>query len=167
MSRQTDKKHTHLLAKKLIDETYAMTLATASHHIAWAAPVFYVSKGSHFYFFSNPKSRHILETLASGQAAATIYEKSSQWQELKGIQMSGKINAVSPGPEALNALGAYVIKFPLMNSFFSDIASLNLDGIFSRFQARLYNFSPDLIYYMDNAIDFGLREELQLEALGL
>jgi uncharacterized protein len=167
MNRQTDKKHTHLLAKKLIDETYAMTLATASHHIAWAAPVYYVSKGSHFYFFSNPKSRHILETLASGQAAATIYQESSQWQALKGIQMSGKITVVPPGPEALAALGAYVIKFPLMNSFFSNIASLNLDGIFSRFQARLYNFSPDLMYYMDNAIDFGFREELQFEVLGL
>ena len=79
-----------------------MTLATASHHIAWAAPVYYVSKGSHFYFFSNPKSRHILETLASGQAAATIYEESSQWQALKGIQMSGKNQCGSSRPGSLS-----------------------------------------------------------------
>jgi uncharacterized protein len=167
MNHQKNMQQIHLSAKKLINEKYTMTLATADHSFAWAAPVYFVANGCCFYFFSNPESRHIQETIASGQAAAAIYEESIHWEGLKGIQMSGKIDSVSPGPEAINALGAYVKKVPLMNSFISDMATFNLDAIFSRFQARLYRFTPKLIYYMDNTISFGFRKEIQPEALGL
>jgi uncharacterized protein len=167
MDLQKDTHHGYLSAKKLINEKLTMTLATASHDAAWAAPVYFVVWGDCFYFFSNPQSRHIIEALRSGQAAAAIYEESAQWEGLKGIQMSGKINVVSPGLEAINALGAYVKKFSLMNSFFADPGALNLEGLLSRFQARLYSLSPDLIYYMDNAISFGFREKIRLETLGL
>jgi uncharacterized protein len=151
------------LAKKLIAEKYTMTLATASRHVAWAAPVYYVFNKNCFYFFSNPESRHIRETLKSGQAAAAIYEESTQWQGLKGIQMSGKIDPIAAGPEALNALSAYVKKFSLINSFFTDMTALNLDALRSKFHACLYRFTPELIYYADNSIYFGFREEIQLQ----
>lgn len=167
MNLQKDTQHIYLSAKKLINDKFTMTLATASNDAAWAAPVYFVAWDDCFYFFSNPQSRHIIEALKSGQAAAAIYEESTQWEGLKGIQMSGKIDSVSPGLEAINALGAYVKKFPLMNSFFADPAALNLEGLLSRFQARLYRFSTDLIYYMDNTISFGFREKIQLETLGL
>ena len=163
MNQKTDLNHVKNLAEKLIREKPTMTLATANHHVAWAAPVYFVATNNYFYFFSNPDSRHIQETLASCQAAAAIYEESSQWQELKGIQMSGKIDSISPGPEAFVALRAYIKKFPLMSSLVNDVAALNPDVLFSRFQARLYRFTPDLAYYMDNAIYFGFREEIKLE----
>jgi uncharacterized protein len=167
MDQKTQLNHASRLAKKLIHEKFTLTLATASKDAAWAAPVYFVAWNQHFYFFSNPQSRHIREALSSSKSAAAIYEESSQWRELKGIQMSGKVDIVGSGSESVIALGAYIKKFPLMNSFFPDIAAFNLDGVFSRFQARLYRFSPDLIYYMDNSIDFGFREEIRLETLGV
>jgi uncharacterized protein len=167
MNQKMDLNQINHLAKKLINEKYTMTLATASLHIAWAAPVYYVAYKNHFYFFSSPESRHIHEALGAGQAAAAIYEESTQWQDIKGIQMSGKIIYVSPGLEAKNAFGAYVKKFPLLNSFFSDLSDFNLDGLFSRFQARLYRFTPDSMIYMDNTIRFGFKEEIKLQILGL
>jgi uncharacterized protein len=167
MNCKPDANHITTAVKKMIDEKCAMTLATASRHVAWAAPVYYVFNKNCFYFFSNPESRHIRETLKSGQAAAAIYEESAQWQGLKGIQMSGKIDDVPPGTEAVTALNAYVQKFQLIRSFFSDMVALNLNGIFTRFQVKLYRFTPEFIYYMDNSIHFGFREEIQLQTLNL
>jgi hypothetical protein len=166
MNRTHDESHITTAVKKMVAEKYTMTLATASRDFAWASPVYYVFNKNCFYFFSNPESRHIQNALASGQAAAAIYEDSFRWEDIKGVQMSGKIDSISPGPEAINALIAYVKKFPLMQSFFRNGAELHLDGLFSRFKADLYRFSPDLIYYMDNAIDFGFKEKIQIEALG-
>jgi hypothetical protein len=162
MARQTSTKHINILAKKLINEKYTMTLATASRHVAWAAPVYYVAEKNRFYFFSDPKSRHIREALSSGQAGASIYEESGQWQDIKGIQMSGKIVEISSGTEAITALNAYVQKFQLIRSFFNDMAALDLDRIFFRFQAKLYRFTPELMIYMDNTIHFGFKEEIKL-----
>jgi uncharacterized protein YhbP (UPF0306 family) len=167
MNQKSDLNHISRLANKLIHEKFTMTLATACRDAAWAAPVYFVFCNGGFYFFSNPRSRHIRQTLGSGQAAAAIYEESAQWEGLKGIQMSGKIEAVSPGTGAVNAFRAYVDKFPLIRSFISDPASFNLEGIFSLFQARLYCFVPELLVYMDNTIHFGFKKEIQPETLGL
>lgn len=167
MNQKIDLNHITSLAKKLIHETYAMALATAHQNIAWAAPVYFVAEKTNFYFFSNPESRHIRETLASGQAAAAIYEESSQWQDLRGIQMSGNVKRISAGAEAVDVVKSYIHKFPTVNSFFSDISSIDFNRLCSRLHTKLYCFTPQMIYYMDNRIGFGFREEIQIETLGL
>ena len=103
-----DKEHTgpndqavKKLAVDLIDGQSTMTLATAQAQLAWAAPVYYVFSNSCFYFFSDPTSRHMVECLASGQAASAIYASGSSWQEIRGIQMSGSVKAISVGFEAI------------------------------------------------------------------
>ncbi len=162
MSGTCDQNHILAAVKKMIVEKSTMTLATARDNTAWAAPVYYSAHQNRFYFFSDPKSRHIQETLCSGQAACAIYEESRQWQEIKGIQMSGKIDPIEPGPEALNALKAYVKKFPLIHSLFADMNALNLNALYSRFSVRLYRYTPNIMIYMDNSIHFGFRQEIKL-----
>ena len=142
-----------------------MTLATAVNNTAWAAPVFYVNKGSCFYFFSNPTARHIEEALASGQAACSIYAEDASWQNLMGLQMSGKILSVAGHAEASKALFAYVKKFPLVKSFFSDLKNISLDDFIRKFHAKLYYFIPEFIFFMDNSIHFGFREEIKKDTL--
>jgi uncharacterized protein len=167
MNPKTDTNHINEFAKKLLHEKYTMTLATADQNIAWAAPVYFVLDKTNFYFFSDPKSRHVREALAAGQAAAAIYEESSQWQNLRGIQMSGKVKRVPAGSQAGAAVRAYIRKFPLVASFFSENSKIDLSTISSRFHTKLYCFIPGLIYYMDNAISFGFREEIQIDALNI
>lgn len=148
-------------AKKLIQNNQAMTLSTAMKDQAWAAPVFYVNSGDSFYFFSSPNARHIAEALASGQAACTIYEEGASWQNLLGLQMSGKVLNVSAGIEASKAFLAYVKKFPLVKTFFSDIKNIGLNDFSTRLHTKLYCFIPESVLFMDNSVHFGFRTEIK------
>ena len=139
-----------------------MALATARDNRAWSAPVYYVFHKSGFYFFSDPMSRHIQESGMSTQASATIYPSVSTWQEIRGVQMSGSIEGVFPGLEAIHAIRAYLRKFPFTKEFFKPGASLDLVSFGERFKVRLYRFDPQLIYYLDNGIRFGFRQEVIL-----
>jgi hypothetical protein len=150
------------LARGLIQAQNTMTVATAQAHVAWAAPVYYVFSNTCFYFFSDPMSRHVVESLASGQAASAIYASGASWEEIRGIQMSGSIESISVGFEALDVVRAYLKKFSFTREFFSSKEDLDLDAFAKRFRVKLYKFKPDFVYYMDNSIRFGFRERINI-----
>jgi uncharacterized protein YhbP (UPF0306 family) len=150
------------LAENLVKEQSTMTFATASGDAAWAAPVYYANMEFNFYFFSDPNSRHIQESLKSNQASAAIFHQSSTWREIRGIQMSGIISPVSVGIEAFRMVRAYLKKFPFTEEFFDQGQKLDLEAFAKRFRVRLYRFKPDLIYYMDNRIRFSFREKIRI-----
>jgi uncharacterized protein YhbP (UPF0306 family) len=149
-------------AEGLIAEQNTMTIATAQKDRAWAAPVYYANVGFNFYFFSDPTSRHIQETLESGQASAAIFVPASTWQAIRGIQMSGSIRPLSPGMEALKAVRAYLKKYPFTKEFFDGGQKLTLDAFVKRFRVHLYRFKPSLLYYLDNGIRFSFRQEVSV-----
>lgn len=157
-----DKGQFRALARGLVAEQSTMTLASSQGGKAWAAPVYYIFRKSAFYFFSDPSSRHIQESMESGQAASAIYEDSNTWQGIRGIQMSGKIEAVPAGWEAIETIRAYLKKFSFTKGFFKSGQAIDLDAFFKRFRVQLYRFTPDLLYYMDNRFRFGFRDEVQL-----
>jgi uncharacterized protein YhbP (UPF0306 family) len=150
------------LAEDLVKEQTTMTFATASGDAAWAAPVYYANREFNFYFFSDPTSRHIQETLKNNQAGAAIFHQSSTWREIRGVQMSGSISPVSVGIEALRALRGYLKKFPFTEEFFDQGQKLDLEAFAKRFRVRLYRFKPDLVYYTDNRVRFSFREKVPL-----
>ncbi len=149
-------------AMALIENQNTMTLATALKEQAWAAPVYYANRHFNFYFFSDPESRHIHEAMDSGQASAAVFEPASSWKGIRGIQMSGRIQSLSPGIEAVRALRAYLKKYPFTKEFFGKEQSMDLDAFLTRFRVRLYRFEPSLLYYMDNSIRFSFRAEIPL-----
>jgi len=150
------------LAEELIAGQHTVTLATAIHDIPWAAPVYFVNLGFTFYFFSDPGSRHIQESLETKHAAGAIFHQASTWKEIRGIQMTGEITQLSPGWEALKAVRAYLQKFPFTEGFFDRHQELDLEAFANRFRVRLYRFQPTLLYYMDNRIRFSFREKVAL-----
>lgn len=150
------------LAIELIDQQNTMALATAKDSISWAAPVYYVFYKSSFFFFSSPSSRHILEANDSEQASAAIYPSADTWQGIRGIQMSGLIGIVNPGLTGVQAVRAYIKKFPFTKEFFKPGQALDLENFGKRFNVRFYRFVPELVYYLDNRIKFGFREEVRL-----
>ena len=157
-----DTNHLNRLALELINDQSTMSLATAKGDNAWAAPVYYVLYKSAFYFFSSPDSRHIVEAMDSGQASAAIYPTASTWKEIKGIQMSGGIRSAGLGVTALQALRAYIAKFPFTKEFFEPGQAVNLENFGKRFRVKLYRFDPDTVLYLDNQIEFGFRTEVML-----
>ena len=150
------------MARQLVAEQNTLTLATAEGDTAWAAPVYYVFLKSAFYFLSDPKSRHIQESLRSGQASAAVHAAASTWREIRGLQMTGRVQPVETGREALQALRAYLKKYPFTNELFGKNTPLNLESFRDRFGVRLYKFIPTLVYYLDNQIRFAFREEVKI-----
>ena len=150
------------LAVSLLTEQTTMTLATVDENGTWAAPVYYVFFNSAFYFLSDPKSRHIQDSLQNVQAAASVHAAASTWQAIRGVQMSGRVQPVAVGREALQVLRAYLAKYPFTREFFPKNSPLDLTSFSKRFGVRLYKFIPTLVYYLDNQIRFAFRAEVKL-----
>ncbi|MBT3259110.1 MAG: hypothetical protein HN366_22030, partial [Deltaproteobacteria bacterium] len=106
--------------------------------------------------------RHIVETLESGQAAGAIHGFAAGWQEIRGIQMTGRIGALTMGLESAEVISVYLKKFQFTKALFSSGAALNLDAFTTRFRVKLYKLKPTLIYYLDNSLRFGFREKVML-----
>lgn len=157
-----DKLDLKMLAIDLINQQSTMALATANKDIPWAAPVYYVFYKSAFFFFSDPESRHIKEAVEGKQVSATIYPLADTWKGIRGIQMSGHIKIVKPGLTAIQAVRAYIDKFPFTREFFKPGQALDLESFRKQFRVRLYRLVPRLVYYLDNQIRFGFREEITL-----
>jgi hypothetical protein len=150
------------LAEELIRNQTTMTLATCMNGETWAAPVYYVFHEGGFCFLSNPDSRHIREALESGQASAAIHAAGAGWRDIRGMQMSGRIERISGKMEALRTIGAYLGKFPFTREFFAPGLALDIAAFEQRFRVKLYRFRPSLALYLDNRIRFGFREEVSL-----
>ena len=150
------------MALRLVEEETTMTLATAKRDEAWAAPVYYVFVKSAFYFLSDPTSRHIKEALQSGQAASAIYASATTWKEIRGLQMSGRVQVVNTGILAVQVLREYLKKYPFTKEFFKKKTVPDLEAFSERFGVRLYGFIPTLTYYLNNQIRFAFRAEVKL-----
>lgn len=137
---------------RLIEDRKTMVLATAGAG-AWAAPVYYIFHADCFYFFSSPRSRHILEALATGQCAAAIFKDASDWRAIEGLQMEGRVEEVAASPELFEA---YVARFPTARELGGDSA-----GEFAeKLRAKIYRFVPSRRFYLNNGLGFGRRVEL-------
>ena len=150
------------LATELIEAESTMTLATTDTRSAWAAPVYYVYRRPWFYFFSSPSSRHMEEARNSGQASAAIHAAGRGWEDIRGVQMSGVLRHVAPGPEAARVLRAYIAKFPFVKQLLARINPLSPESFENRFAVRLYAFRPDVVFYTDNRVRFGYRKRVVL-----
>ena len=157
----TDDQELKRMAVALVNQQSTMTLATAADNAAWAAPVYYVFYKGSFFFFSDPESRHIREALANDQAAAAIYPFADTWQGIRGIQMSGCIRTVRPGFAGIQAVRAYIAKFPFTKDFFEPGQALDLANFGKRFRVKLYRFDPDLVFLsgQSDSIRFSRRNQ--------
>lgn len=159
----TDANKTGKKAIALAKRGKVMTLATTLDDFAWAAPVYYVFIRPDFYFFSNPSSRHIQEAMASNRVACAIFEDGKTINEICGLQMTGKIEAVGSATRAVSVIGLYIKKFDVVGSFIKKANELISPDFFeSTFNARLYRFLPQLCFYMDNRTGFGMRVEINI-----
>jgi hypothetical protein len=79
--------------------------------------------------------------------------------------MSGIVLNTPAGVEASKALFAYIKKFPLVKTFFSDIKDIGFNDFSTRLHTKLYQFIPESILFMDNSVSFGFREEIKKDTL--
>ena len=74
--------------------------------------------------------------------------------------MSGCIESISPGLEAIEVIGAYLKRYTFTKEFFKPNESLDLGAFTKRFRVKLYTFRPSVAYYLDNQIRFGFKEKV-------
>ena len=149
-------------ALALIQAESTLTLATVDRDGPWSAPVFYVFLDGRFYFFSSPNSRHIRSALTTRSAAASVYHEGNSWQSLKGLQMTGKIQLIDTAAVSMKAVGVYLKRFGFVSDFFKGGCKPTAKDFFSRFNVRLYAFTPAKAYFVDNRQGFGSRQHITL-----
>lgn len=142
--------------EELITQARVMTLATSGKNGPWAAPVYYLYRDKKFYFFSSPNAQHIQEGLDQ-QCAAAVFSTHACVEKLEGLQMSGTVMRNKSEIRAAAVAGAYARRFGISFSGSDPLVFFQ-----KTFQACLYVFAPDLIYYMDNRQGFGCREQVDL-----
>jgi uncharacterized protein YhbP (UPF0306 family) len=135
-----------------------MTLSTCAGNVPWAATVFYASDDLKLYFFSVPESRHCQNLAANPHVAVTIQEDYRDWQEIKGIQLEGRVALVEGFTEKAKAMTIYASKYPEIIKLFTNPLSGVLYKAFLK--VKFYCVTPEKVFYIDNAQGFGRRREL-------
>jgi uncharacterized protein YhbP (UPF0306 family) len=135
-----------------------MTLGTCLDEVPWAATVFYASDGFKLYFFSVPDSRHCQNLAANPRVAVTIQEDYKNWQEIKGIQLEGRVALIDSLTEKAKTMAVYARKYPDVIKLFTNPSS----GVFYQafLKVKFYRVTPERIFYIDNLQGFGKRQEL-------
>ena len=133
------------------------TLATGSNGDLWAAAVFYVNDGHTLYFLSSPTSRHCLHLTQNPRVAVTIQEDYSDWLEIKGVQIEGVASEIS-GAEEEKARRLYGQKFPVVGMLAKAPGAI----VKALAKVRWYRIVPQRLYFIDNSIGLGHRDEVDL-----
>jgi hypothetical protein len=131
-----------------------MTLATYGKDGPWASAVFYACDGCSMYFLSSPNCRHSRNLAHDARCAATIQDDYRDWQQIKGIQLEGRVNILH-GEAETRAKEIYSEKFPIIR------ASENTSPLILKAleKVRWFVLVPEHLFFVDNGKGFGHREE--------
>ncbi|HLS57018.1 MAG TPA: pyridoxamine 5'-phosphate oxidase family protein [Zeimonas sp.] len=146
------------LHRRVLDylrQHHVLTLATQGRDGPWAAAVFYVNDGFTLYWLSRPATRHCTELTGHPRVAGTIQEDYSDWPQIQGVQFEGLACEVD-GDEASHARRLYGEKFPVVGRLAQ--APATIVDAFAKI--RWYRVSPDRLYFVDNSLGFGHRDQL-------
>jgi len=95
-------------------ELSSLTLATSSlGGEPHAATVYFVCDGHLiFYCLSASNSQHSRDLAANPCAALTLDWPTPRWQDIRGLQMRGRVRKVTPGAQKAAAWVRFLVKFP-------------------------------------------------------
>jgi hypothetical protein len=136
---------------------HVMTLATHGPEGLWAAALFYVNHGFTLYFLSAPTSRHSRNIAVQPQVSITIQEDYCHWPEIKGIQLEGWARQVESAEQA-EVIERYGAKFPVVGR----LEQAPPEIVRAMSKIAWYQVQPARLYFVDNSLGFGHRDEVSL-----
>ncbi|MBK8904139.1 MAG: pyridoxamine 5'-phosphate oxidase family protein [Anaerolineaceae bacterium] len=142
------------LALAYLANHQVMTLATTGPLGVWAAAVFYVNEGFNLIFLSAGHTRHAQNMTAVPHIAATIQKDYRDWQQIQGIQLEGEVSLLSDVSRE-TAISRYRQKYPFLAQ--ADVA---MQAVLAR--VNWYVLKPDRLYFIDNSLGLGHRDEIAL-----
>ena len=145
-----------------MDSFTTMTLACSEDDEPWSVPVYYARKELDLIFFSSGKSRHSQIFKKNPKAAASIHGEFNKWQDIKGLQMDGKVEALTTFSAIVRAGNIYFKRYPFAQDFFSKAGILS-ENFAKKTSVALYLFRPSNLHYLDNSYGFGTRWKLEIQ----
>jgi uncharacterized protein YhbP (UPF0306 family) len=102
------------------------------------------------YFVSIPGSSHAVNIARNPRVAVTIHADSSQWRDIRGVQLQGTCALVT-GADRARAWACYCAKFPFV---LADAALARaLDKV------SVYRIAPRWLRWIDNTASLGHNRE--------
>ncbi len=139
---------------------HTVSLATEKDGVPHAATVFFINIGFELYFFSSSTSRHGDNFSHNPVVSATINEDYSEWRSIKGIQMEGVVENIGGILKNPRISKEYVRKFPGVADFLLSPKKLG-EAIEKKIAGvDFYRLKPSKIYFLNNELGFGHRDEL-------
>ncbi len=148
---------------QFMDQLTTMTLGCSLDEVPWTAPVYYARQNFDLIFFSSKLSRHSMTFEKNPRASASIYGQYNSWKEIKGLQLSGNVQAVNSALAIARATKTYLTRYPFVKEFLTHAGSITSGTAKKMTNISLYAFRPDTIYYMDNSQGFGTGWTLQVQ----
>lgn len=136
------------------------TIATSGDDGPWAAAVFYAHDAElNLYFVSDERTRHARDMADRSGVVAAIHADCRAWSEVRGVQLSGQVQALSGAPREAG-LCCYLSKFPEIRTLLEAPVGDQERLIAARLRtATLYRLRPVWIRLIDNRHGFGHRRE--------
>jgi uncharacterized protein YhbP (UPF0306 family) len=131
-----------------------MTLATNGPEGLWAAAVFYVNDGFGLTFLSAGHTRHARNLTAVPHIAATIQEDYRDWQQIRGVQLEGRVSLLTDVSRE-TAIANYLQKYPFLGQ-----ADAKMQNALAK--VNWYLLQPERFYFIDNSLGLGHRDEIDL-----
>jgi uncharacterized protein YhbP (UPF0306 family) len=140
----------HLQA--IVAESTTLTLATLDPDgTPRATPLFFAADdGLNLYFLSDPDSQHARNLRRDPQAAVGLYPRVTDWRQIRGLQMKGRVDVVPQG-EHDACMAIYRARFPFLAELPEAVSG-----------SKLYCFAPGWIRLVDNRQGFGHQQEWRL-----
>ena len=113
---------------QMLGEHHTVTISTRDESSVWSATVFYVSdQDMNLFFLSSEKSKHINHIQLNSEVSAAIYKDQSDWQKIKGIQLSGAVDMLE-GLAREKVMDQYLEKYKFLErkSFPSSLTFLKV-----------------------------------------
>lgn len=145
-----------------MDSFNTMTLSCSKDGQPWSAPVYYARQEFDLIFFSSRKSMHSQVLEVNPRAAVSIYGHYDRWRDIRGLQISGKVDSLGSTVLLVGGAKTYFKRYPFATDFFSKAGFVS-DVISKRTRIMLYAFRSETIHYLDNSVEFGVRWRVDIQ----
>ncbi len=141
--------------REYLNRHNVLCLATSEAQQPWVAPVFYAVWQKSLVFLSASHTRHCRNLQKNPLASGSIQEDYSDWKDIKGIQLEGKVMQLESS-DAVSALECYSAKFAITGP------DAPVEITKALHKVSWFQLLPQRMYYIDNSRGFGNRDEIDL-----
>jgi uncharacterized protein len=141
-----------------LDAHHVVSLATCGPDGPHAATVFYVRDGLALLWVSDPNSRHSAELAADARVAATVAPDYFEFDDILGVQISGRAHAIGDASGRANAELKLQARYPSLKRMSEGPPALR--EAYGR--AEFYRLEPTRLVLIDNSRGFGHKDILEL-----